>query len=79
MPSVDEVTEEDGLLFRAPVDALLCGVAKLVQELPQGVSVAVDVADAIVRGCPLLEDYLCGPLASSWACPRLGVVLQPWF
>lgn len=48
--AVDKVTKEDGLAFGMPVDALVFGVAELGEELLQGVSVAVNVADPVVHG-----------------------------
>jgi hypothetical protein len=48
-PAVDEVAEKDGLAFWVPVDALVLGIAKLPEELQEGVSVAVDVADEVVH------------------------------
>ena len=48
--AVDEVAKEDGLAFGMPVDAVVLGIAEFGQELLQGVSVAVDVADEVVHG-----------------------------
>jgi hypothetical protein len=47
--AVDEVAEKDGLAFGVLVDALVPGVAQLLEESLEGVSVAVDIADQVVH------------------------------